>query len=257
MVKDADGKRISDLKKEDFEIYEDGVLQEIADFKPAPHPLRLILLFDTSVSMEGDLPRGQRRDREVGRKLESTGRDNDRLFRRGLVERRLGRQGAGHDRDSRLEIDIESPASATASPANASRPSTGLPGLSRLLAARFLTAGCLTRTRISLERCAPSLIGLEAGAETRSFLSSATARIPSIAILRSRAGQRPKQVISEAQENLSQICHPSSNQIRRVQGSLRDWERRLWLSCKFLSEIAGAGGERFSSSNRNPLLLKS
>src|SRR5215475_9946930 len=50
-VKDADGKRIPDLKKEDFEIYEDGVLQEIALFKPAPHPLRLVLLFDTSVSM--------------------------------------------------------------------------------------------------------------------------------------------------------------------------------------------------------------
>jgi len=47
VVKDADGKRIPDLKKEDFEIYEDGVLQEIAQFKPAPHPLRLILLFDT------------------------------------------------------------------------------------------------------------------------------------------------------------------------------------------------------------------
>jgi VWFA-related protein len=50
-VKDADGKRITDLKKEDFEIYEDDVLQEIADFKPSPHPLRLIMLFDTSVSM--------------------------------------------------------------------------------------------------------------------------------------------------------------------------------------------------------------
>ena len=56
MVKDADGKRIPDLKKEDFEIYEDGVLQEIADFKPAPHPLRLILLFDTSVSMGAIFP---------------------------------------------------------------------------------------------------------------------------------------------------------------------------------------------------------
>ncbi len=56
LVKDADGKRIPDLKKEDFEIYEDGVLQEIADFKPASHPLRLILLFDTSVSMGAVFP---------------------------------------------------------------------------------------------------------------------------------------------------------------------------------------------------------
>ena len=56
VVKDADGKRIHDLKKEDFEIYEDGVLQEITDFKPASHPLRLILLFDTSVSMGAIFP---------------------------------------------------------------------------------------------------------------------------------------------------------------------------------------------------------
>jgi len=56
VVKDVAGKRSPDLNKEDFEIYEDGVLQEIAHFKPAPHPLRLILLFDTSVSMGAIFP---------------------------------------------------------------------------------------------------------------------------------------------------------------------------------------------------------
>jgi VWFA-related protein len=56
VVKDAAGMRASDLKKEDFEIYEDGVLQEIANFKPAGRPLRLILLFDTSVSMGAIFP---------------------------------------------------------------------------------------------------------------------------------------------------------------------------------------------------------
>ena len=56
VVKDATGSRLPELKKEDFEIYEDGVLQEIADIKPAPHPLRLILLFDTSVSMGAIFP---------------------------------------------------------------------------------------------------------------------------------------------------------------------------------------------------------
>jgi Ca-activated chloride channel family protein len=56
VVKDVAGNRLPDLKKEDFEIYEDGVLQEIAQFKPAPHPLRLILLFDTSVSMGAIFP---------------------------------------------------------------------------------------------------------------------------------------------------------------------------------------------------------
>jgi VWFA-related protein len=56
VVKDFAGTRIYDLKKEDFEIYEDGVLQEIAHFKPAPHALRLILLFDASVSMGAIFP---------------------------------------------------------------------------------------------------------------------------------------------------------------------------------------------------------
>jgi Ca-activated chloride channel family protein len=51
IVKDAEGKRVSDLKKEDFEIYEDGVLQEIVHFRPMSQPLRLVLLLDTSASM--------------------------------------------------------------------------------------------------------------------------------------------------------------------------------------------------------------
>src|SRR5262249_45228402 len=56
VVKDVVGNRLPDLKKEDFEIYEDGVLQEIAQLIPAPHPLRLILLFDSSVSMGAIFP---------------------------------------------------------------------------------------------------------------------------------------------------------------------------------------------------------
>jgi VWFA-related protein len=51
VVKDATGKPVPDLKKEDFEIYEDGVLQEITHFRPVNQPLRLVLLFDTSISM--------------------------------------------------------------------------------------------------------------------------------------------------------------------------------------------------------------
>jgi VWFA-related protein len=51
VVKDAGGKLVPDLKKEDFEIYEDGVQQEIIGFKPINQPLRLVLLFDTSTSM--------------------------------------------------------------------------------------------------------------------------------------------------------------------------------------------------------------
>jgi Ca-activated chloride channel family protein len=56
VVKDAAGNQLPELKKEDFEIYEDGALQEIAHIKPPPHPLRLILVFDTSVSMGAIYP---------------------------------------------------------------------------------------------------------------------------------------------------------------------------------------------------------
>lgn len=56
VIKDLAGKRIQDLKKEDFEIYEDGVRQEITHFRPMNQPLRLILLFDMSTSMGSFFP---------------------------------------------------------------------------------------------------------------------------------------------------------------------------------------------------------
>ena len=56
VVTDRGGRRISDLKKEDFEVYEDGVKQEISHFATEEQPLRLVLLFDTSISMEEVLP---------------------------------------------------------------------------------------------------------------------------------------------------------------------------------------------------------
>jgi Ca-activated chloride channel family protein len=56
VVKDRGGRSVSGLKKEDFEVYEDGVRQEISHFSADEKPLRLVLLFDTSVSMEEVLP---------------------------------------------------------------------------------------------------------------------------------------------------------------------------------------------------------
>src|SRR5262245_50848824 len=52
VVKDTEGIQVTDLKKEEFEIYEDGVLQEITHFRPINQPLRLVLVFDMSTSME-------------------------------------------------------------------------------------------------------------------------------------------------------------------------------------------------------------
>jgi VWFA-related protein len=56
VVTDRQGRRVSGLKKEDFEVYEDGVLQEITHFTAEERSLRLVLVFDVSVSMEAVLP---------------------------------------------------------------------------------------------------------------------------------------------------------------------------------------------------------
>jgi Ca-activated chloride channel family protein len=55
-VTTAEGALISDLKSEDFQLYEDGLRQEIALFaKEADQPLRLCLLFDSSASIASEL----------------------------------------------------------------------------------------------------------------------------------------------------------------------------------------------------------
>ena len=47
---DRAGKAISNLKPEDFEVYEDGIKQEVAFFEPVSAPINLVLLLDLSGS---------------------------------------------------------------------------------------------------------------------------------------------------------------------------------------------------------------
>jgi Ca-activated chloride channel homolog len=55
-VTTPEGALVSDLKQEDFQIYENGQLQDIVLFsKEADQPLRLSLLFDSSVSIATEL----------------------------------------------------------------------------------------------------------------------------------------------------------------------------------------------------------
>ena len=51
-VTDADSRFITDLQQEDFQIFEDGVLQEITFFSRARLPIALSVLIDTSASMD-------------------------------------------------------------------------------------------------------------------------------------------------------------------------------------------------------------
>jgi Ca-activated chloride channel homolog len=53
------GKRITDLTKEDFQVFENGVEQEIAGFSGTDEPLAIALLLDTSGSTEQDLAKIQ------------------------------------------------------------------------------------------------------------------------------------------------------------------------------------------------------
>ena len=59
-VMDRDGRYITDLKKEEFQIFEDGVEQEVAFFAPVEQPFMILFLLDVSGSMTykmGDLAR--------------------------------------------------------------------------------------------------------------------------------------------------------------------------------------------------------
>ncbi|MGA2264344.1 MAG: hypothetical protein ABSH28_23290, partial [Acidobacteriota bacterium] len=53
VVTTREGKRILDLHKEDFQVFEDGVVQEIAGFGVTDEPLSVALALDLSGSVAG------------------------------------------------------------------------------------------------------------------------------------------------------------------------------------------------------------
>jgi Ca-activated chloride channel family protein len=55
-VADATGRPVSSLKKEDFQIYENGVLQELRSFDSVDTPYNIVLLFDCSTSTQPHWP---------------------------------------------------------------------------------------------------------------------------------------------------------------------------------------------------------
>lgn len=58
-VTDPTGRFVRDLEQRDFEVYEDGVKQDITYFSRVQQPIALAILLDTSASMEDKLPLAQ------------------------------------------------------------------------------------------------------------------------------------------------------------------------------------------------------
>jgi VWFA-related protein len=59
VVTDKAGQRITDLKKEDFQVFENGTRQEIAGFAATDEPICVALMLDTSGSTENKLAKIQ------------------------------------------------------------------------------------------------------------------------------------------------------------------------------------------------------
>ena len=55
-VTDRDGRLVTNLAREDFEVRDEGKPQPITLFDNSPQPVRLIVMLDVSGSMEGNLP---------------------------------------------------------------------------------------------------------------------------------------------------------------------------------------------------------
>src|SRR6187200_87667 len=55
-VTDGDGRLVTTLARDDFEVRDDGKPQPITLFDSTPQPVRLTVMLDVSGSMEGNLP---------------------------------------------------------------------------------------------------------------------------------------------------------------------------------------------------------
>jgi Ca-activated chloride channel family protein len=72
-ITDARGQYVTDLKREDFAVFEDGVKQEISIFAHENLPISMVLMVDTSASMDDKLPAA----RTAGKRFVRTLRPQD------------------------------------------------------------------------------------------------------------------------------------------------------------------------------------
>jgi Ca-activated chloride channel homolog len=68
-VSDSGGRYVTDLQQGDFQVFEDGVLQDVTFFNKTNLPIALAMLLDTSASMESRLPIAQEAAIGFARKL--------------------------------------------------------------------------------------------------------------------------------------------------------------------------------------------
>jgi VWFA-related protein len=265
MVKDAEGKRIPDLKKEDFEIYEDGVLQEIADFKPAPHPLRLILLFDTSVSMGAIFP--EVKDEAV-KLVESLNQLDEIMIGSFDAGLQLSSDWGGKALATTEILALKSTSDPPPTPQN---PQPTPPGPRPRLPGPFPTPrGPIPHSRMpdkntnlfGAMRALFDRAGGRSGNEVVLIFSDGKDSVDRD-LAKQRPVKDPKQVIREAQENLSQIYAACFKPDRESSGSpippFGIGRGGYGSDCKFLSEIADAAGGRsfeFESKSAFAQVLK-
>src|SRR5207245_2176804 len=70
-VTDGTAKYITDLSQDEFNVFEDGVKQDVTFFNKTNLPIALALLLDTSASMESKLPTAQEAAIGFAKKLRS------------------------------------------------------------------------------------------------------------------------------------------------------------------------------------------
>jgi len=59
VVRDRDGRLVSNLTRQDFEVFDSGVSRSIVQFRSDPEPISVALLFDVSGSMDGSTKRSR------------------------------------------------------------------------------------------------------------------------------------------------------------------------------------------------------
>jgi len=241
IVTDRDGKRIYDLKKEDFEIYEDGVLQEVTHFKTTRRPLRLILLFDMSTSMGAIFPAIKD---EAVKLVESLNQLDEMMVVSFGMDAQWGADWGGKALTTNAILDLKS----APVPYNLPEQPFPLPPGRRQGLADVNTN--LYGTMHSLfER-----FGGRSGNEVALLFSDGVDRVD-----RNLAKQRPvkdsKQVIQEAQESWTQVYAACFKTERHKSWNVLTIGRDGYGSnCKFLSELAGAtGGQSFEFESQPDL----